>query len=163
MRLDTEHIKEKKVVGKISDGRPVVMIETHGGLFAMFARGKHSDVETLATAPHKAICAFLAEEKVKKDGDEIKWNDKLDETVKSEEQDRFEILRKKLFDPELGLAKAECHSYLFYDQVEGSFELIGESELQKAIDAGEIYRFGFLRKADFSEPYMLVREYGQRK
>lgn len=56
-------IKKKCFVGTASSGNPVLLIETYGGLFACFAKNSNGEIETLSTAPHRAIALFLAEKR----------------------------------------------------------------------------------------------------
>jgi hypothetical protein len=68
MQISPEHIKQKKVVGKIGN-LPVFYIETHGGLH-IFVGNINGKTEVLAAMPHMAIAVWLTEKKCP----EIQWN-----------------------------------------------------------------------------------------
>ena len=154
MKLGEDHIKDKKVVGHTPDGDPIVMIETHGGLFAFFTKSKSGGIETIAAAPHRGIGAFMCEQK--KPG--IKWNKRIDEVSKSQADELFDTLRKRMFSEETALSKSDEPYYVYYDHRNATFELVHRDDLKEMVQAGEIDPFGFLRKADFSGPLMLVRD-----
>lgn len=154
MMLKEGHIKDKKVVGHMSDDRPIVMVETYGGLFAFFTKSKDGSVETLAAAPHRAIGAFMCEQK----DPDIKWNKRIDEISKTEASELFTSLRDRMLSPDLSLVKSDEQYYLYYDHNEGTFELVHGADLQDMARSGEIDVFGLIRKADFSEPIMIVKD-----
>jgi hypothetical protein len=158
VKLQEEHVKSKAVVGHLADGRPIVMVETHGGLFAFFTKSKDGSVETLAAAPHRAVGAFLCEQKEKG----IKWNKKLEELSKSAPQQMFEVLRARILSPVLGLAKSSSDLYLYYDYRNARIEVIDGSEIRPMLRDGDLDPYAFLRRADLSESYMLVKDYGRR-
>lgn len=63
MKLDDIEIKNKVVVGKnLRNDVPVIMVETYGGLYAIFAN-MGGLIECVGAAPHKAIAVHLAEAK----------------------------------------------------------------------------------------------------
>ena len=89
MVINPNQIKEKKIVGQTSDGQPVLMVLTHGGLYAFFTR-KNGSIETLSTGAHRGIASWMAEKREPT----IKWNA---EFLKSEESTTYETLKKALF------------------------------------------------------------------
>lgn len=150
MQINDDHLKERpKVVGHTGDGRPIVMVETKGGLFAFFAK-KDGKVQTLAAAPHRAIGAFLCEQKDR----EIKWNDKLDELSKT---DLFLAVRDRMLSTEIALSKTDTEYYLHYDQNEATIHLAHVDEIRAMVESGEIDPFSIVRKSDLSEPVTLAR------
>jgi hypothetical protein len=63
VNLTENHIASKKRVGTL-DGKPVVEIETTGGLYLLVMR-KAAGVETLGAGSHKAVARYIAKKKHK--------------------------------------------------------------------------------------------------
>lgn len=76
MKIENEHVSEKKIVGETQDKEPILYILTHGGLHCFFQKSKDG-IKTLAMAPHKAMAQWMAE----KADPKIKW---IGEMSKSE-------------------------------------------------------------------------------
>jgi hypothetical protein len=62
MRLTSDLIKHKFIAGDDGHGHPILAVETHGGLFCAF-KMSGGVVQTIAAAPHKAVLAWLVEQK----------------------------------------------------------------------------------------------------
>ena len=56
MKIDEKSILSRDIVGKTESGTPVLLIVTHGGLYAFFTK-KNDKIETLSMAPQVAIGA----------------------------------------------------------------------------------------------------------
>lgn len=71
MKIANEHIKKQEVVGKSKTGLPVVYVETHGGLHAVFAN-VNGTIKPLSAMPHRAMAMWLA----KRNGEGVQWDQK---------------------------------------------------------------------------------------
>ena len=83
MKIDKDMVLKRDIVGKKADGSPVVMLVTHGGLYAFFSKNNNGEVETLGMAPHKAIAAWMSEQKAR----DIKWEEGFMKNENSEMED----------------------------------------------------------------------------
>lgn len=154
MKLSKEMIKTKKFVGTTGEGMPVLLIETHGGLYACFAQTKKGEVETLAASPHKAITFFLAE---KKDPG-LKWKESLDELVKSKEASISESFRNLIFQPTKPVKKSN-NVYIIYD-VDSGFTALGDiKDIKEAYKNKELDESFLLRKSDLSEEPIFIGDF----
>ena len=69
MKIEPNHIKDKKVVGITPNGMPVFYVQTHGGLHVMIAN-KSGSMEVLAAMPHRAMAHWITSKKIP----DIKWD-----------------------------------------------------------------------------------------
>ena len=97
MNIKDSDIAHKKIAGETKDGEPLVYVQSHGGLHAIFKRADDGSVKTIAAAPHCGIMRWLAD----KAEPGIKWNDDFSksEDLNKSEDDRFERLRNIVFAP----------------------------------------------------------------
>ena len=147
MKIEQSQIKEKQIVGITSDGQPVLMIQTHGGLFAFFAK-KEGQIETLATGAHKAIASWVAEKK----SPGLKWNA---EFLKSEGQSsKYETLHKAMFaQVEAPLQKSTSEEiYIVYDTDTQVIGLMDQETVIDGIACNEIKKSCLIRPHSLSEP-----------
>ena len=162
MRIDDKMIAEKKIVGKTGDGDPVVLILTHGGLYAFFSKNA-SGIDTLGMAPHKAIAAWLAEKKA----GSIKWKDDFlkNEAVEFQELKKnndhlFMRLRKLLFSA--GTLKKTLNDegyYLVYDTGEFNIAVMHKDEIKEGIKDGSIDRYFLVRNLNLTEAAQLIEDH----
>lgn len=96
MKIETEHVAEKKIVGETHDKDPVYYIVTHGGLHCFFQKTKN-EIKTLAMAPHKAVARWMAEKSEPK----IKWSEEIEksEDLMKSDLDLYSILLAYLATP----------------------------------------------------------------
>lgn len=166
MRIDDKMIAEKKIVGKTAGGDPVVMILTHGGLYAFFSKNDNG-IETLGLAPHKAIAAWLAEKKA----GSIKWKDDFlkNEAVEYQELKKnndhlFMRLRKLIFSA--GMLKKSFDDYgyyLVYDTSEFNIAIMHKDEIKEGIKDGSIDRHFLVRNINLTETAQLVEDHKEFK
>lgn len=150
MNITADLIKDKTIAGKDSDGKPIVMVETHGGLFACFRKSKGGGYETLAAAPHRAIAMWMAEKKDRG----IEWK-KSDELSKSEQTEaaRFGVIRSVFFAP-ARMEKTELSGipgYFVYDVHAATIDLMTATELKEAYQKGEILPNVAVRRTDLTD------------
>lgn len=158
MKINNEMIKKKKFVGTTGEGMPILLVETHGGLYACFTQNKKGEVETLAATPHKAITFFLAEKK----DPSLKWKESLDDLVKSKEASVSESFKKLMFEPPR-LSKSDTNVYIVYD-IETGFTAIGEiQDLKEAYESKELHSSFLIRKSDLSEEPSFVDDFDFNK
>jgi hypothetical protein len=144
MKITEDLIKNKFVAGHTGDGKPIVFVETHGGLFACFAKSRDGTFETLATAPHKAILRWMCEKKDKG----IQWSPDFKGEQVTDVQ-KFETLRFALMGPEQ-MHKSDTSDYIVYDVANQVIAVMDQEELEKSIKSGEIPPNAIMRKADCS-------------
>mgnify|MGYP003334811720 FL=1 len=154
MKISKDMIKKKKFVGTTGKGAPILLVETHGGLYACFAQNDRGEIETLSAAPHKAIALFLAEKKDKN----LKWREELDELVKSRETQLSKSLKQKMFAPTV-LSKSETDCYLVYDFDEGSVIITKSEDLLELHKNKEIKSNSLIRKSDLSEEPVFASDF----
>ena len=165
MIIDNNMIAEKHVVGKTRADTPVLYIMTHGGLHGFFTKSQDGAVETLATAPHKAIAAWMAE---KKSGG-IQWQKDFKKTeqgfdsLQKSQHSRFEKFRTLLFDKRTTLLE-KSDFYLVYDTKRTMIGLLSKSEIlermtEKGIKKSEI----IIRNASLSDTPDLLSLHGDFK
>jgi len=160
MIIDKHMISEQKVVGKTKSGDPVLYVMTHGGLFGFFTKNK-DEVETLATAPHKAIAAWMAEKKA----GGISWDEKFAKhedglaDLKKSQESRFNRYRNLLFSQEsTDLAKSEY--YFVYDLNKKEIGLLTKDEISNRITK-DVNRKNFvIRNASLNERPNLLSDHG---
>jgi hypothetical protein len=127
MKLKDTDIAVKSIAGECKDGKPIVYIQTTGGLHAVFKKAKDNQIEAIAAAPHIGIMKWLAE---KKEPD-LKWKEGFEnDDLNKSEQVYFQELRKMIFSPktETPINKNE-DMYLVYDYNNSKIELIQKEEL----------------------------------
>lgn len=162
MKIDKEMVLTKDVVGKKSDGSPVVMLVTHGGLYAFFSKNDKGDIETLGMAPHKAIAAWMSEQKAR----DIKWNsdflkseeNELEKLNKSEEN-IYLRLRKLLFSSDLIKSAEKSNYYIVYDTKKIQICVMHKEDIQKSLDSGDLYEESFVRNLNLNEPCCFVSQH----
>ena len=162
MRIDNEMVLKKEISGTRKDGSPVVMIVTYGGLYAFFSKNNNGDVETLGMAPHKAIAAWMAEQKAK----DIKWNEgflkseKTDTETLSKSEDNIYIkLRNLLFNDTLVKSEIKSDYYIIYDLNDISIGVMKKNEIQEMLDSGEAHNNYLVRNLNLTEPYEFITEH----
>lgn len=162
MKIDNNMIAKKDVVGQRADGSPVVMIVTHGGLFAFFSKTKKGEVETLGMAPHKAIAAWMTEKKAR----DIKWKDDFAKSEQTEIEDlkksnksSYVRLRKLLFSNQLLKNQEKSDYYIIYDTKEIVIGVMHKTEIQSALDSGSLYKESFVRNVNLNEPVQFISQH----
>lgn len=162
MKIDSHMVAKRVVAGKRANGNPVVMIVTHGGLYAFFAKNDKHEVETLGMAPHKAIAAWMAEKKVR----DIQWetdfnkNEQNDlEDLRKSHESFSERFKKSLFSNVLVKNNKKLDNYMVYDSKSGSMGLLTKKEIQSLIDEKSIYEWSFVRNMAFNEPVKFLRDH----
>jgi len=172
MIIKESMVADRQIVGKTSNGDPVVMVTTHGGLYAFFTKSG-DEIKTLGMAPHKAIAAWMSEKKM----DSIKWNSDFMKSEKNEianlkksDEDLFSRLRKLLFGPgsNSSLKKTmvekndltyEDH-YIFYNMALKEIGILHKHEILENIKNRKYKtRLCVLRKLDLSEPPSFLNMY----
>lgn len=152
MNITSEMIKQKKVIGRSGSGDPILMVETTGGLFALFCK-KDDSVETLSTAPHRAIAMFMAEQK----DPEIKWKD-LDKDLKKHVKNQFDTYRNIMFSP-VRLNKSHSEDYLLYDTESKEFSVAHKSEVIADYQSGQISDHTLIRNLYLTEAPTLMKDH----
>jgi hypothetical protein len=159
MKIEPSQIAEKKSVGKTSDGQPVVMILTHGGLYAFFTKDE-GQIETLGLAPHKAIAAWMSEKKC-----DITWNDgflksegsEYEELTKSE-AGLFKKLRKTMLSPVLTSSPIKMDGYYYiYNTNTFDIGLMHKADIATGLRKGEISPLSLVRLATLEEPVGVLK------
>jgi hypothetical protein len=165
MQIKQDMIAEKKVVGKTSEGNPVVMVLTHGGLYAFFAK-RNNETETLGLSPHKAIGAWMAEKK----DPSIKWSDGFlksenneYEDLKKSESDLFKRLRHALFSKSVNLQKSEEYKdfYIIYNPRTFDIGIMHKADIKKELLAKNFDRYSIVRNINLSEPPVTIEFHGE--
>lgn len=154
MKIEDHMIAKKDHVGNRKDGSPVIMIVTHGGLYAFFSKSKKGDVETLGMAPHPAIASWMAEKKAK----DIDWNkdfhkneDYFGESLKKNQNNDYSRLRSALFAPILKKSAEKSDYYIIYDTKSITIGIMHKKEIQKMLDDGDLYKHSFVRNINMNE------------
>lgn len=98
VQIPQSQIKYQQIVGTASNGLPVLMIITYGGLYAWFTKNRDGKTKILATAPHRAIGMWMAS----KEDPNIKWNENAYYEVPDDSK-RLAVLYKALIAPVLPL------------------------------------------------------------
>lgn len=62
MKLTSDLVAGKWIVGNDGEGHPIAVVMTHGGLYAGFKMSM-GVVRPIAAAPHKAVLSWLIEQK----------------------------------------------------------------------------------------------------
>ena len=159
MMIDEHMIAEQRVVGKTKSDTPVLYVMTHGGLFGFFTKSKKG-VETLATAPHKAIAAWMAEKKA----GGIKWNEDFAKSedgladLRKSKADRFHKYHKLMFSSQ-GLDLKKSEYYFVYDMKKSEIGLLTKEEIKKRMNSfsSEDLKNFVVRNASLSDrPDLLI-------
>lgn len=159
-------IAEKKIVGKTADGDPVVMVVTHGGLYAFFSKSGDT-VSTLGMAPHKAIALWMAEKKA----GSIKWkddfikneNNELKELQKSNDS-MFVRLRKLIFSPVVLQKTNEVSDYfIVYDTAKLDIAVLHRSEIWEGLFQKQIKLSYLIRNVNLTESVSLISDHKEFK
>lgn len=156
MKIDNEMVLKKEIAGKRKDGSPVVMLVTHGGLYAFFSKNENGGIETLGMAPHKAIAAWMSEQKAR----DIEWNSGFLKSEKTEslenlsknKQNLYVRLRNLLFSDSLIKNTEKSDYYIIYDTKKINIGIMHKDEIQQKINSKEIYRESFVRNINMNEP-----------
>ena len=160
MKIDNEMVLKKEIAGNRKDGSPVVMLVTHGGLYAFFSKNEKGEVETLSMAPHKAIAAWMAEQKAR----DINWNTgflKSEssgplEDLSKNQQNLYVRLRNLLFSDTLIKNSEKSDYYIIYDTKAINIGIMHKDEIQQKLDSKEIYRESFVRNVNLNEPCEII-------
>jgi len=162
MKIEENMIASKVVAGKRASGSPVVMIVTHGGLYAFFAKNDKHEIETLGMAPHKGIAAWMAEKKVR----DITWEPNFNKSEQTELEDLKKShetfaskFKSSLFSAILVKSQAKSNRYMVYDSRSGSMGIMTKSEIQDLINKKGIYEWSFVRNTAFNEPVTFLRDH----
>ena len=162
MKIDSHMVAKKVVAGKRANGNPVVMIVTHGGLYAFFAKNDAHEIETLGMAPHKGIAAWMAEKKVR----DITWESDFNkheqtelEDLKKSHESFAERFKKSLFSNVLVKSNNKLKDYLVYDSRSGSMGIMAKGEIQSLVDQKAIYEWSFVRNMSFNEPVQFLKDH----
>lgn len=147
MKITDDLVKNKFVAGHTSEGKPIIFVETHGGLFACFSKSKSGGYETLATAPHKAILRWMCEKKEKG----LQWSPEFTGEQPTHAQ-KFAQMREAMFSPDqVKKSESDSDDYMVYDVENKAFAIMDGEELEKSIKTKEIGRMCILRKSDCTE------------
>ncbi len=114
MKIKDSDIAVRSVAGYTKEGKPVIYIQSVGGLHALFKKTDNGGIEAVAAAPHIAIMKWMAEKK--ESG--LKWEkdfNKSEDLAKSE-GDMFQRMRNIMFAPQAELPNPEglCMVYNYY-------------------------------------------------
>jgi hypothetical protein len=138
-------VRRKKLAGWSPDGQPAVLLETHGGLYAIFLKKKQGGFETIATAPHIAIACYMAERKCPG----IRWEEGV--LMKSDNSDTaVDMLREAVFSP-LILEKSGRTDYIVYDAASDTASIMDENALIDGYASGQVEKTDLVRLCDMSE------------
>lgn len=132
MKIKDSDISIRSIAGKDEEGRPIVYIQTNGGLHAVFRKTKNDEIESLAAAPHIAIMKWLAEKKEPS----IKWNDDFEKNndLQKAEEDLFKRVRKIVFAPKLESPISNPENlYAVYNYESSTIEIFQKSDLASAL------------------------------
>ena len=163
MRIAPEHIARKEIIGTSGDGKPIVLVETKGGLFACFTKNKEGEVVSLAAAPHIGIMKYLAE----KEDPDLKWDEKIEksESLVKSETAQFDRMRSMIFGQ--SLAKSELidaqDTYFVYDTAKKVIEILNKTEIIERISEKSIDPFCVVRPLDLSGPADVLRSHQEFK
>lgn len=166
MKIEDKMIAEKKIVGKTADGDPVVMVVTHGGLYAFFSKSGNT-ISTLGMAPHKAIALWMAERKA----GSIKWKDDF---IKNENNELKELrknndtmfvrLRKLMFSPNALVKTTEVSDYfIVYDTINLDIAVLHRDEVADGILVKSIKPSFLIRNVNLTESVGLVSDHKEFK
>lgn len=136
IKVNPDLVSVNEVIGKTSWGEPVVYIKTHGGFHCLFTKSEDGKPKTLATAPHPAVLAFLAE----KADPKIQWDTPLTKSEDADEE-QFNQIRDVLFTPKIkqSLEKKESSdSYFIYDVENQIIDIVDKNEMDKRLSKKEI-------------------------
>lgn len=153
MIIDKSMIASQQLAGKTKQGSPVLYIMTHGGLHGFFTKNKKNEVETLATAPHKAIAAWMSEKKA----GGINWDKAFTKSepelasLSKSEKTRFDKFRDLLFSNKTtDLQKSEY--YFVYDIKKSVIGLLSEEEIKERVKDNPASQKGIVvRNASLNE------------
>lgn len=137
MNIDAEMVKRKEVAGVTREGKPIVFIETHGGLYAFFAK-KDSEVKALGVGAHLAIAQFMAE----KENPGIIWEkdfiqkSELDENNLQKSENQQLRITKVMFDPEISSEKSPSDIFFVYHMPTRVPTLMKKEKIEKYAQKG---------------------------
>lgn len=148
LTVDRSHLKDHFVAGHDAEGNPVLMVETYGGLFAVF-RKLAKGSETIAAAPHKAVALWMAELKLPG----VSWDQESLQKrnlMKSEEPPTAEqLFRLALCTAEL--PPSDNTDLIAVDVVRGTGTILSKSDVKALLDVGGLPFNTVLRRVDLSD------------
>lgn len=165
MKIDEKAILSKEIVGKTEEGNPVLLVVTHGGLYAFFTK-KEDKIETLSMAPQMAIGAWMAEKK-----ENIKWNEgflksekyKYDNLMKSEGE-LFKRLRKAMMAPLLKKEYVYEEGYYYiYDTNTFDIGIMHKEDIKWGLRKKDISDLCLVRNLTLTEPICVIRNHSEFK
>lgn len=153
MKISDDLIKRKKVAGWTQDGRPLLLVETHGGLYAMFLKKKQGGFEAIAAAPHLAVCCFMAEKREP----HVRWQeDLLHKSEKQAEERAYRILKEAATADKVP-GDENSGDYIVWDPVNSLAAVMDVFTLRDAIKKGEVDPTDVVRRVELTdEPHMAV-------
>jgi hypothetical protein len=130
MKIKDTDIAAKSIAGEDENGKPIVYVQTTGGLHAVFKRAKDGSVESIAAAPHIGIMKWLAEKKEPN----LKWKNNFNNSNELEkaEESMFLRMRNIFFSPKTDAPLPNPNGLLMvYNIDNSSIQIIEKSELNK--------------------------------
>lgn len=157
MKISSDQIQGKPVIaGKTKDGRPVVYVNTKGGLHAFFTR-EDDGIVSIGAAPHRAIAKFLAAKKT-----EIEWNEdfeKSENMIAKSEIDLFEKLRKAMFVPSMpGVEGGMTDTFMVYDISKKTIEIMKKEQLDQEVANKSISEWALVRDTSLHKRAVFVKD-----
>ena len=137
MNIDAEMVKRKEVAGSTRDGKPIVFIETHGGLYAFFAK-KDSEIKALGVGAHIAIAKFMAEKEnpgIIWQEDFIQKNEEAEMSLQKSENQQKRIT-KLMFDPETKPESSPSDFFFVYHMPTRVASLMKKEKIEKYAEKG---------------------------
>jgi hypothetical protein len=141
IKINDNMVDVKELAGKDGEGHPLYYVKTKGGLHCLF-KSVDGKVSTIATAPHSAVLAFIAERQDPK----IEWSYPLTKSEDPDEQD-FDKLREAVFAPQTDeLNKSEyLDSYLVYDVLDQSIDVTSKIFIKEKILQKQLSKYAIVR------------------
>lgn len=128
MNIKESDIAVRSVAGHTKEGKPIVYIQSHGGLHAVFKRSEDGGIESIAAAPHRAIMKWMAEKK--EPG--LKWEEDFhkSENLAKSESDMFQRMRSIVFsDPQYPPLDNPEQLCIVYNYDQKTMEIMSKSEI----------------------------------
>lgn len=148
LTVDRSHLKDHFVAGHDAEGNPLLMVETYGGLYAVF-RKLAKGSETISAAPHKAVALWMAEMKLPG----VSWDkESLQKRnlMKSEEPPTAEQLFKLAFCT-AELPPSDNTDLIAIDVVRGQGTIMQRSDVVYLLSTGELPPNTVVRRVDLSD------------
>ena len=163
MKITEKQLKDKQLAGKTKEGKPVLYVETHGGLHLFFVK-KDKKLESLSAAPHKAIAQWMAEKKEKINwGKDFLGKSEMAMDLQKNEEALFLKLRSLLWGKSQDSIEKNRDSFLLYDHHSKEFQFLGKSELIEEIEEGKVNRFSVIRELSLEDPASLISDHKKFK